>query len=248
MKDGQQTGASLGGDYRNAVAGQNNLRLDLLALRQICLRAVRSSAATLKPWTQADKTGIPVFSWSWMMLRKQGMSSGPRLGTLHGPTPIHHSSWERQQGPKGCSLQDLTPFHHPAVNTGSGSPKPSCRCWTLDQPPARSLCPQPLPPELQPPPSSPERPGNLLWPATQKPTADSARLRCPPLTSSAALPGPRSPSISGMEPTPFSACRAQHAHLLCAAAFHLSLLCHPPALCICTMPLAFRFCSKLSDK
>lgn len=45
----------------------------------------------------------------------------------------------------------LDSLHHPAVNTGSGSPKPSCRCWTLDQPPARSLCPQPLPPELQPP-------------------------------------------------------------------------------------------------
>ena len=64
----------------------------------------------------------------------------------------------------------------------------------------------------------------------------------------AALTGPCSPSISGMEPTPFSACRAQHAHLLCVAAFHLSLLCCPPALSICTMPLAFRFCSTLSDK
>ena len=127
----------------------------------------------------------------------------------------------------------LNSLHHPAVITAGcvpRSPPAAAGPWTkallllLDPGPASWQGSLPLaPPSMLSdslPPSSPSSPGYLLWPARQKPTADSARLLSPPLTPPAALAGPRSPSISRMEPTLFSACRAQHAHLLCVAAFH----------------------------
>lgn len=94
------------------------------------------------------------------------------------PLPSAMALWKGDCVPRGTVTSTRSALPPSAVNTDSGSPTRFPHRGTLHIPASgTSLCLQPSPMrDYSFPSSSPSTPHRLLWPARQKPTADSARL------------------------------------------------------------------------